>query len=229
MLEVIPNWHPLVVHFPIALVIASMLCFVGAGISSILPQSKEPLEHRRTSRTTRELFGASKWGIWLGAVSAAAAVLTGWLAESSVVHEKSAHEVIETHEMWGFLTAETLVLFAIVSIAFRKQWGKKAYKTTLIALVILSIFVSITGWYGTKIVYQYGTGVRGYTPGINYEHDHARDSAADTHLHPHKHSSPHPFEHDHPHGHPHHEPDLSKDGEVVPEEYGLENVSSMSL
>lgn len=158
MLEITPDWHPFIIHFPIALVIAATLCFAGVGFSRVVIFS----DSQYTSRTTRELLGASKWSLWLGALFSALAVLTGWLAEGSATYGKTAREAIELHETWGFLTAECLVLFAVISIAFREQWGKKAYKTTLVAFFILSGFVCITTWLGTKIVYQHGIGIQSY-------------------------------------------------------------------
>ena len=67
MIEIIPNWHPILVHFTVALLLVSVVLYV---------LSRLPL----ASSLRGEWQVVAQWLLWLGAVFAVATAVTGWLA-----------------------------------------------------------------------------------------------------------------------------------------------------
>ncbi len=79
-----PNIHPLIVHFPIAL------------LSSFL------LMELLNFFTDKESFrAAATWMLYLGTIGALAAVLAGLWAASTVEHSDEAHKVLLRHRDFG--------------------------------------------------------------------------------------------------------------------------------
>ena len=74
MIEIIPNWHPLFVHFTVALLSISVSLFMLAWVLK---------EHRWRT----QWLHAAHWNLWLGAGFAVATVTAGWFAFNSVVHD----------------------------------------------------------------------------------------------------------------------------------------------
>ncbi|MBI2104661.1 MAG: DUF2231 domain-containing protein, partial [Candidatus Omnitrophica bacterium] len=73
--------HPLVVHFPIALLLAAVL------VDALALVLKRPAWHR-----------VAFWNLCLGTVGAAAAVLTGLRAAEVAKHTFAIHQVMELHQ-----------------------------------------------------------------------------------------------------------------------------------
>lgn len=171
MITIIPNWHPLFVHFPIALIFLSAICFT---ISMIFKQSA----------LARELFIVSKWCLWFAGLFAIATAFTGWLAYNSVRHDEPAHIAMTLHMTWALPTAISIVLAALAALYFRDKWGKEGLLLTFLVLVILGSMVTITAWLGAEVVYRHGIGVIALPEAGNEDHGHERASG-DSHTHTH--------------------------------------------
>lgn len=137
------NIHPLIVHFPIALIIVVFaLDFLGAV-------------GRRQS-----LISAANILSIFAALAAVAAVATGLIAEESVWHTEDAHELIELHETIGFAVLGA----ALISLIFRPAIRKKKSKSSLLWVAVLislvaALLVGYEGYLGGEIVFRHGTGV----------------------------------------------------------------------
>ena len=172
MIEIIPNFHPVVVHFPIALTIVA---FALALLSNLLKS------HRLASYWS----AASHLALWAAALSAVMAVIFGWLAYNSVNHDDAGHVAMGIHRVWAISTAGLLLLLALWDI-------KKHLLTTIFSLyfVILlgvaSASVGATAWLGGEVVFRHGIGVlslpESEDEGVAHDHGaHEHGTAATGH------------------------------------------------
>ena len=137
------NIHPLIVHFPIALIIVIfILDFLG-----VLFKKKSFL----STANILTIFAA------LGALMA---VVTGMIAEESVWHPGEAHEMLELHEAIGFIILGLMLVLLIFRPAVKKKLlGKLGWVAVFLSFAA-SLLVGYTGYLGGEIVYKYGTGVQ---------------------------------------------------------------------
>ena len=100
------NFHPLFVHFPVALLLTSAVAALWAQASS------RPGAHL----VARVL-------LWIGTLAAAAAVITGFLASQSVAPVRGAHAVIEEHERYAYILLGLSALLSAWSIVSWRRSG----------------------------------------------------------------------------------------------------------
>ena len=142
MPEIIPNWHPLAVHFPIALVItATMLLLAGR----LFPG------HTGLTASTRLLLP-------LAALSALFAAALGWHAYQTVEHDAAGHVVMLRHRNWALGSTFGLLLIAFWD-GLRQRAGRAMSGGLLPAMLLLSGSLLVTGWLGGEMVYRHGIGV----------------------------------------------------------------------
>jgi uncharacterized membrane protein len=137
-----PNPHPLVVHFPIALLTASVFFEIVAYWSR-----KEVFEK------------VAKWNLASGVLAGIAAVVSGLLAEESVPQFPVIHEIVERHETLAFVT---LGVFAILFLWRFLKGGKffARWRAFYLALAVIGILIlGATAYYGGELVYKFGVGV----------------------------------------------------------------------
>jgi uncharacterized membrane protein len=138
-----PNVHPLLVHFPIVLVLT-------AALFDLLAM----LRHRESLRV-----GAGV--LWLLALAgAAAAVASGTWAEHTVlIPDALAKDAFEDHETAAWITATLVALIALWRIVLRfeypRGWLKAMYLTLVVGAVVL---VAYTGYLGGELVYGHAIG-----------------------------------------------------------------------
>ena len=131
--------HPKVIHFPIALFIGAM----GMEVLSLI------LKKDNLHRTALHMY-------ILATVITPFAVLTG-LQEAEHLH--LSHPILTIHRNFALLTMwGSLVSLPILWLANKK--GEKVLRIVFIVfLLMLAIFVSITGHNGGRMVYEYGVGM----------------------------------------------------------------------
>lgn len=136
-----PNPHPLIVHFPIALFIIAVICELLAYFLK-----------------SRPLGIAALINGCFAAITAFAAVITGLLAKPLVKHGPAVF-VLESHETMGYLVLATALAFAATKLySHFKQTDK--YLTAAIAVGLLGVvFTVIAAHEGGELVYQHGVGV----------------------------------------------------------------------
>jgi uncharacterized membrane protein len=145
MIEIVPNLHPITVHYPIALLSITTLLFL---IAVVLRPS-----------FSKELLITSKWCLWIAGISAIIAASFGWQAYNSVAHDAPSHAAMTVHRMWAVPTAIFIFLVALFCYVIRDQWGKEKIAITVILLLCASGLTSVTGYLGAEAVYRYGIGV----------------------------------------------------------------------
>lgn len=149
-----PNYHPLVVHFPIVfLLVAALFQLLSFFIYK-----------REFGMTTFIL-------LTLGAISA-------WVS-SNVFHAHTqelnspAKEILETHEQMASLTwwfALSALLFKSLSLFYFKRSLWVELLVTVL-LIVSSVTVSIAGHHGAMLVHIQGIGPKGkYLESHHHEH-----------------------------------------------------------
>lgn len=166
MLEIIPNWHPIFVHFTVALFSLAVVLFV------ITPFVKSPLKEQWQI--------VARWALWFGAAITIVTGLTGLYAYNTVAHDTPSHAAMTEHRNWAIATISLFLTLTIWSIVrTRKQ---KALGTLFIAgMVIAGGLLASTAWHGGEVVYRYGLGVMSLpkTQGEGHAHEHAPGSEHD--------------------------------------------------
>lgn len=161
MIEIIPNWHPILVHFTIALLSTSVGLFVLATILS-------------SHRWRDQWLNAANWNLWVGTSFAILTVLAGWYAYNTVAHDTPSHEAMTIHRNWALVTLVVFLLIAGWSVVIYRA-GKKVAAPFLVAAVVGAGLLMTTGWLGAEAVYRYGLGVMSLpqSDGDGHAHEHA--------------------------------------------------------
>jgi uncharacterized membrane protein len=139
------SWHPMVVHFPLALVVTGAITLLAARL---LPQPR----HAATLATV------GTWNLCLGAVAALFALGTGLAAMLDLNVDLAARQAISLHVKWAIFTTLALVLLAVWRGAGTAQESRPSW----IFVVVLSAATAaliFTGYRGGENVYRYGVGV----------------------------------------------------------------------
>jgi uncharacterized membrane protein len=157
MIEIVPNWHPIWVHFVIGLLIGGTLFYTLAWIG-------------RGRARSGSLLAAARWSVSAGFACALLALFTGFLAAGSVPHDDAAHANMLTHRNWALTSA---LIFSAACAALWIEWRKAAASASTMVLALLlagSAALAVTGFEGGQNVYEHGLGVR-RLPDIG-SHDH---------------------------------------------------------
>ncbi|EKD69906.1 MAG: hypothetical protein ACD_46C00705G0002 [uncultured bacterium] len=149
MIEIIPNWHPILVHFTVALItVAVAFYWLSFIVSSIFVKS--PL--------AQEFEIVGRWCLWFGAIITIGTVAAGFYAYFTVKHDAPSHLAMIAHRNWALVTATSIVLIALWSVV-RYVHHKKINITFLIVLLIIQGLLLTTAWHGAELVYRHGLGV----------------------------------------------------------------------
>ena len=172
MPEIIPNLHPLIVHFPIALTTVSAVFHIAAVAT------------RGTSIFSNFAILARTL-LWLSALSVLPAVFFGWQAYNSVTHDDVSHATMLIHRNWALGTSILLIILAGWDV-----WRNKVGSPTAWWFVISEIgawsMVVITAWHGGELVYRHGLGVMSLpVPQGGVGHGHHSDTTTDMGEHSH--------------------------------------------
>lgn len=137
--------HPMLVHFPIALLSAAVF-FDMLG-----------LRWREEECRTAGLYTLA-----LGLAGAVVAVISGHMAEEAVEHSGVPESVLELHEGLGFATF--WVFLGLLGWRFATWIGfVRERRAVSVGLGIVGVVVLlVASYYGGSLVYDYGAGVAGY-------------------------------------------------------------------
>jgi uncharacterized membrane protein len=153
MIEIIPNWHPIFVHFTIGLLAVSALFYLAGAILK-----KE------------NLLVAARWNLWVGALVTVGTALAGWYAYNTVNHDGPSHIAMTGHRNWALTTAATFILLALW--AFRTQHGAKTVSPFFVAMMLAATgLLAVTGYKGGEAVYRHGLGVMRLPAPEGHGHD----------------------------------------------------------
>ena len=143
-----PNFHPLVIHFPIVLVMA-------AAVVDLVDVAFERSAWLKAATTTLYVTGA---------LSLIVAFLTGLQAQGTVLIPGMAYPVLGEHRQFAFITMTyCIVVAALRLIVLRGENGRsRRRRVALLAIGLVSVvLIQQTAERGARLVYEYGTGVIG--------------------------------------------------------------------
>ena len=157
-----PNLHPILVHFAYALSITSVLAYLLSGLS-------------RTDKRRQSLLAAADWMLAFSAVAIVATVLAGFQAYYSVGHDTPSHAAMTTHRNWAVPSG--LAMLALAGWRWL-QHHKPPSRFFMLLLVFAALSLSVTAWWGGRLVFNYGLGVKSLPmiSGEGHDHDHGEDS-----------------------------------------------------
>jgi uncharacterized membrane protein len=135
------NLHPLLVHYPIAFLTASVPIYFLAWILL-----SEPLE----------LIGM--WLLGLGTLGAAAAVCTGLWGSEGVMIAPSVREHILVYHEWSMLMVLVMSIILAVWALLARPMPRKGRTCFMLGLVLMAAVLAKGADYGGWMVFGYNAG-----------------------------------------------------------------------
>ena len=133
--------HPLMVHFPIALLLTAVfLDLIALGL-------RRPGLHR-----------IALWNLSLGTLGAATAVLTGLQAEDVAKHSFEIWQVIQLHKRLGITTLILGLMIVSWRLSQRDQLSARARALTIAAMMVMASTLGVGAYLGGRLVYEFGVG-----------------------------------------------------------------------
>ncbi|NNL88061.1 MAG: SnoaL-like domain-containing protein [Marinicaulis sp.] len=154
-----PNIYPVLVHFAYALTVTGALSLF---VVSLTPSGgwRDTLKH------------AGDWMLGFGALFIIATAAAGFQAYYSVDHDGPSHAAMTVHRNWAVPTAAAILALAVW------RWAKRAERPSIlfsIPMLAAAASLSVTAWWGGKLVYGHGLGVSRMpvVTGEGHDHEHA--------------------------------------------------------
>jgi uncharacterized membrane protein len=144
-MHIVPGWHPIVVHFPLALIVTAAFMLSTARV---LPG--------KTIAATLARVGT--WNLCLGAVGVFLALGTGLAAAVDLHVGLAAHQAISAHVKSAVVTTMLVTLVAVWRGAGTDADSRPSWGFVLMLWIATSALI-VTGYRGGQNVYRYGIGV----------------------------------------------------------------------
>jgi uncharacterized membrane protein len=142
----LPGWHPLVVHFPLALILTATPLMLAAR-----------LLRSEAMASITAIVGT--WNLCLGALAALFALATGLSALLDLDVSAAARQAISLHMKWAMFSTLALVLLAIWRGAGTAEGSRPSW-IFIIVLLAATMALAVTGYRGGRNVYEFGVGVK---------------------------------------------------------------------
>jgi uncharacterized membrane protein len=141
-----PNLHPLIIHFPIALLIA-------AAMVDLVDAVFERPAWLGVGATSLYLVGAG---------AAVVAYFTGRQAAATVYVPGMANPIVADHRAWALITVWYVGIVAVVRLSalFAGFPRARAHRVLLLTAALIGVlFLQQTAERGARLVYEQGVGV----------------------------------------------------------------------
>ena len=160
MIEIIPNWHPVFVHFTVALLIIAAIIHL---LSHFLPKGD----------LVNQLAIVARWNFRFGMGFTLLTISAGWYAYNTVAHDVPSHLAMVGHRNWAMATFALLLCIAVWEYYQSRRDKGIGWLFTGLLVIAASLLLS-TAWHGGELVYRYGLGVMSMPkpegPGHTHEH-----------------------------------------------------------
>ena len=140
-----PPWHPLMVHFPLALVLTAAAAFLVARLV-------------RSDQLASTLATVGTWNLCLGAAGAVLAFGTGLAATLPLELRPDARNALAVHIKWAACASFFVLLLAVWRGAASSQDARPS-RLFLVVLGVASAALIATAYRGGLNVYELGMGV----------------------------------------------------------------------
>jgi uncharacterized membrane protein len=140
-LRPLPFVHPLLVHFPVVLLVGA----AALDAFALAIRSRRPAV-------------AARWMLWAGTLAAGLAVWSGHESAEALEHQvgRDAAALIDLHHDWAIVV---LVGAAILSVS-RLVFGERRFRAAAVVLaIVLAVTVAIVAHLGGQLVYLHGVAV----------------------------------------------------------------------
>lgn len=144
MLNVIPNLHPIFVHFTVALLTVASLLFLLSAFC-------------KKSECQAKCLTVAKWNFFIGAFISIGTLLSGLQAYNVVNHDTLSHAAMTSHRNWAFVTAAVFFILAFCLIKYRSK--DRVRIPFVVCMLVGTILLLTTAYKGGELVYRYGLGV----------------------------------------------------------------------
>ncbi|MEA3151538.1 MAG: hypothetical protein QOD56_2477, partial [Gammaproteobacteria bacterium] len=144
LMDIVPGWHPVVVHFPLALIVTAALAL---SLARVL---------RGESAGTLAVVGT--WNLCLGAVTVFVALSTGLAAVIGLHVDSAARQAISVHVKSAMVTTLLVTLIAVWRGAGTAANSRPSWFFVLMLWIATSALI-VTGYRGGQNVYRHGIGV----------------------------------------------------------------------
>ena len=144
-MQIIPGWHPIIVHFPLALIVTATAALTLARLL-------------RGDALAATLATLGTWNLCLGAVTVFLALGTGLAASIGLQIGLPAHQALSAHVKSAVVTT-ILVLLAAVWRGAGTAANSRPTAGFLIVLWLATAALLVTGYRGGQNVYRHGIGV----------------------------------------------------------------------
>lgn len=157
-----PNWHPIVVHFSVALITSASAVLLIA----IAKKQRDYKEHLQV---------AGRMMFWIGFSALILTVLAGLQAYYTVAHDGPSHLAMTNHRNWALATLGLSILSA--GLMWRSRL-KPLSNIVIASLMISTLSLLGTAYKGGDLVYRYGLGVASMPNVTGEGHDHEHSDGA---------------------------------------------------
>ncbi len=167
MIEILPNWHPIFVHFTVGMFMTA----AGVRVAT----------HAIADGTLKDqLLLVARWNLWLGMAATTLTVAAGIYAYNTVDHDTPSHAAMTLHRNWAIVTTLVFVAVTLLESVLRKR-GTPQSPVITITLVAAAALLAATSWRGGELVYRHGLGVKSLpqTEGAGHSHDHGEGHTHD--------------------------------------------------
>lgn len=163
MIEILPNWHPIFVHFTVALlIVAAALHLLSHFVSH--------------TSLKNQLTITARWNLWLGIGFTLLTVAAGWYAYNTVAHDAPSHLAMTEHRNWAMATFTLFLVVAGWEVYLQRHGKGKGWLFTGLLVLAAGLLLS-TAWHGGELVYRHGLGVMSMPKPEGAGHTHEHDEA----------------------------------------------------